>query len=180
MSISSDRPVGAEQIYAALVALGAEPVADPELRPEGPKEGDRLNLLGSLLAKVELEIAAATRLAEEEEIQDVLSTVLGWSAQIGSAPGLAANVLTNRLQRTAIQVSESDEDRPSPGRDAAFAAVTTSVFVLSAQLAAEHGDVQATRRALGGAEEGLIDILQGMHELRIAIGDGVGREDEDL
>ncbi|MFE2102559.1 hypothetical protein, partial [Streptomyces sp. NPDC059468] len=69
MSISSERPVTAEQIHAALVALGAEPMADPEVRPEGPQEEDRLHLLGSLLAKTELEITAATRLTEEEEIE---------------------------------------------------------------------------------------------------------------
>ncbi|MFH9439013.1 hypothetical protein [Streptomyces rochei] len=33
-SIRNERPVIAEQVYAALVALGAEPVADPELRSE--------------------------------------------------------------------------------------------------------------------------------------------------
>ncbi|MFF7129253.1 MULTISPECIES: hypothetical protein [unclassified Streptomyces] len=177
MSISSERPVTAEQIHAALVALGAEPMADPEVRPEGPQEEDRLHLLGSLLAKTELEITAATRLTEEEEIEDVLSTMLGWSEQVGD-PGLAVNVLTNRLHRTALQVAPDAEELP-PGREASFAAAMAAVYALSAQLHTERGDVEGTRRALGGAEEALIDILQGMHGLRVAIGDVAGLEDEE-
>ncbi|MFI8515389.1 hypothetical protein ACIGHB_30095 [Streptomyces sp. NPDC085460] len=81
MSIRSDRPVTAERIYAALAVLGAEPVADPEFRPEGPREEDHLNLLGSLLAKTKLEITAATRLAEAGEIEDILDVVMGWKPE---------------------------------------------------------------------------------------------------
>lgn len=168
----------AEQVHAALVALEAEPTADPEARPEGPQEEDRLHLLGSLLAKTELEITAATRLTEDEEIEDVLDTMLGWSEQVGTDPGLAINVLTNRLHRTAMQVAPDAEELP-PGREASFAAAMTAVYALSAQLHAERGDVEGTRRALGGAEEALIDILQGMHDLRVAIGDVAGLEDEE-
>ncbi|MFF3920110.1 hypothetical protein ACFYZB_43190 [Streptomyces sp. NPDC001852] len=171
--------MNAEQIYAALAALAAEPAADPEKRPEGPQEEDRLHLLGSLLAKVELEITAATRLTtEEEEIEDVLETLLGWGEQVGEDPGLAVNVLTNRLQRTALQVSEPEAEELPPGREAAFAAVMTAVYALSAQVHADGGDAEGTRRALSGAEEALIDILQGMHDLRVAIGDAPGPEDE--
>ncbi|MEV5085186.1 hypothetical protein AB0K74_42775 [Streptomyces sp. NPDC056159] len=169
--------MSAEQINAALVALGAEPVAGPEGRLEGPQEADRLRLLGNLLAKAELEITAATRLSEEGEIEDVLETMLGWADQLGSDPGLAVNVLTNRLQRTAMQVSESGAEEPPPGREASFAASMTALYTLSAQLHVDRGDVEGTRRALGGAEEALIDIMQGMHDLRVAIGDRAG-EDE--
>jgi hypothetical protein len=70
VSISSEHPVSAEQVYAALVALGAEPVLDPELWPEGPQEDDRLRLLGALLARTELEITASTRPADEQ-LEDV-------------------------------------------------------------------------------------------------------------
>ncbi|MGW7260583.1 hypothetical protein [Streptomyces sp. NPDC054834] len=178
MSISSEHPLSAEQIYTALAALAAEPVADPEKRPEGPQEEDRLHLLGSLLAKTELEITAATRLTEEGEIEDVLETLLGWGEQLGADPGIAVNVLTNRLQRTALQVSEPEAEELPPGREAAFAAVMTAVYALSAQLHAERGDTEGTRRALSGAEEALIDILQGMHDLRVAIGDAAGQEDK--
>jgi hypothetical protein len=78
-------------------------------------------------------------------MEDVLATLFGRPAQVGD-PGLAVGVLTNRLQRTAIQVGESDEEVPPPGRDAAFAAVTTSVNAVSSQLAAYQGDIAATRR----------------------------------
>ncbi|MFH9089220.1 hypothetical protein [Streptomyces sp. NPDC017673] len=178
MSIRSDRPVSTEQIHAALAALAAEPEPDPKKRPEGPREKERLQLLGSLLAKTELEITAATRLTEEEEIEDVLETLLGWGEQLGGNPDLAVNVLTNRLQRTAVQVSEPEAEELPPGREAAFAAVMTAVYALGAQLHADRGDEEGTRHALSGAEEALIDILQGMHDLRVAIGDAAGPASE--
>ncbi|MEU6371085.1 hypothetical protein ABZ876_36670 [Streptomyces sp. NPDC046931] len=178
MSIGSEHPVSAEQIHAALAALAAEPAAGAKKRPEGPQEADRLHLLGSLLAKTELEITAATRLTEEGEMEDVLETLLGWGEQLGADPALAVNVLTNRLQRTALQVSETEAEEVPPGREAAFAAVMTAVYALSAQLHAERGDTEGTRHALSGAEEALIDILHGMHDLRVAIGDAPGPENE--
>ncbi|MEV6840252.1 hypothetical protein AB0N17_38130 [Streptomyces sp. NPDC051133] len=178
MSNRSKRPVSAEQIRAALAALAGEPVAEPEKRPEGTQEEDRLHLLGGLLARTELEITAATRLTEEGEVEDVLETLHGWGEQLGDDPGLAVNVLTNRLQRTALQFSEPEAEELPPGREAAFAAVMTAVYTLGAQLHADRGDTEGTRHALSGAEEALIDILQGMHDLRVAIGDTAGPEDQ--
>lgn len=179
MSTSDKHPVTAEQIHSALAALAAEPPADSAKRPEGPQEEDRLRLLGSLLAKTELEITAATRLSEEEEIEDVLETMLGWGEQLGGDAGVAVNVLTNRLQRTALQVSEPEAEELPPGREAAFAAVMTAVYTLGAQLHADRGDTEGTRHALSGAEEALIDILQGVHDLRVAIGDAPGPDEEE-
>ncbi|MGW2491439.1 hypothetical protein ACWCV9_30055 [Streptomyces sp. NPDC001606] len=178
MTIKSEHPASAEQIHAALVALGAEPATDPKARPEGAQQSDRLRLLGNLLAKTEAEITTATRLTEEGEIEDVLDTMLGWTDQLGSDPSLAVNVLSNRLQRTAMQVSESDADETPPGQEASFAAAMTALYTLSAQVHADQGDVEGTRRALSGAEEALIDIIQGMHDLRVAIGDAPGPEHE--
>ncbi|MFJ3310646.1 hypothetical protein ACIPSA_48390 [Streptomyces sp. NPDC086549] len=178
MNIRSERPVSAEQISAALAALAAGPEVDPQKRSEGPQEEDRLHLLGTLLAKTELEITVATRLTEEGEIEDVLETLLGWKEQLGADPGLAVNVLTNRLQRTAVQVSEPEAGELPPGKEAAFAAVMTAVYTLGAQLHAERGDTEGTRHALSGAEEALIDILQGIHDLRVAIGDAAEPQDE--
>lgn len=86
----------------------------------------------------EWRFTGATPFTEAEEIEDVPATLFGWSAQVGY-PGLTVGVLTNRLRRTAIQVSESDEEEPPPGRDAAFATVTTAVYAVSAQLAAHQG-----------------------------------------
>ncbi|MFG2639043.1 hypothetical protein ACGFX8_36030 [Streptomyces sp. NPDC048362] len=178
MNSSDERRVGAGQISAALAALAGEPVADAEKPREELREEDRLHLLGSLLARTEFEITAATRLSEEDEIEDVLETSLGWREQLGEDPGVAVNVLTNRLQRTALQVCEPEEEDLPPGREAAFAAVMTAVYALSAQLHAEQGDREGTRHALSGAEEALIDILHGMHDLRVAIGDAPAQEDE--
>ncbi|MFC9279494.1 hypothetical protein [Streptomyces collinus] len=184
MSNISEHPVTADQIRAALAALAAEPETDAErrsakARPEETRDEDRLRLLGSLLAKTELEITAVTRLTEEGELEDVLETLLGWDEQLGGDPGVAVNVVTNRLQRTALQVSEPEAEELPPGREAAFAAVMTAVYALSAQLHADRGDAEGTRHALSGAEEALIDILQGMHDLRVAIGDAPGPEPED-
>ncbi|MEU0250841.1 hypothetical protein ABZ192_42455 [Streptomyces sp. NPDC006235] len=77
MSIRSEHPASADQTFRALVAQGAEPVLDPDLWPQGRQEEDRLRLLGVLLAKVELETTAATRLDEDEELDDVTDTLMG-------------------------------------------------------------------------------------------------------
>ncbi|MBU3864851.1 hypothetical protein KN815_12425 [Streptomyces sp. 4503] len=89
MSISSEHPASADQIYRALVAVGAEPLFDPEIRPEGPQEEDRLRLLGVLLAKAELELTASTRLADEQ-MEDVAETVIGWAEHVGPDSDRAA------------------------------------------------------------------------------------------
>ncbi|MEU6479427.1 hypothetical protein ABZ858_21540 [Streptomyces sp. NPDC047017] len=179
MSITGKHSASVGQISAALAALAGEPAADRDggRGPDGPREEDRLRLLGRLLARTELLITAATRLTEEGEVEDVLGTVQGWGEELGAEPGVAVNVLTNRLQRTALQVSGPQAEELPPGREAAFAAVMTAVYALSAQLHADRGDAEGTRHALSGAEEALIDTLQGMHDLRIAIGDAAGQED---
>ncbi|MFE9743091.1 hypothetical protein [Streptomyces sp. NPDC006477] len=65
MSIHSVDPVGPDAIYRALVALGAAPVLDPEVWPDGPQDDDRVRLLGCLLAKTELELAAVESAGED-------------------------------------------------------------------------------------------------------------------
>ncbi|MFI6689654.1 hypothetical protein [Streptomyces sp. NPDC050485] len=101
MSISSEHPVNVDQIHRALVAMGTEPVLDPELWPQGPQEDNRLRLLGALLAKAELDTTAATRMADEQ-MEDVAETVAGWAEHVGPDPDLSANALSNRLERTAM------------------------------------------------------------------------------
>ncbi|GAA3779479.1 hypothetical protein ACFQ0G_00265 [Streptomyces chiangmaiensis] len=158
--------MNADQIYRALVALGAEPVLDPELWPEGPQEDDRLRLLGALLAKTELEITASTRMANEQ-MEDVAEVVVGWAEQVGPDSGLTANVLSNRLERTGVQLMGEEEETP-PGRAASFMAAADA---FGAHLSFQRGDAEAVRKALGRAEASVIGILQGIHGLRIAIGD---------
>ncbi|MGW1641464.1 hypothetical protein [Streptomyces lavendulae] len=51
-------------------------------------------------------------------------------------------------------------------------------MLLAAQLHAEHGDVPGTREALGGVEEAMVDVLRGVHALRVAIGDAQGNVEE--
>lgn len=176
VSISSEYTVSADQIVRALVAVGAEPLFDPEVRPEGPQEGDRLRLLGALLAKTELELTASTRMADEQ-MEDVAESVLGWAEQIGPDSTLSANVLSNRLERTGLQLMGDDEETP-PGRQASFRAVVIAADLFGAHLRFERGDVEGVRQALGRAEESIIEILQGIHGLRIAIGDAQEEPEE--
>ncbi|MEW2434266.1 hypothetical protein AB0952_08795 [Streptomyces caniferus] len=176
MSIRSENPVSAEQVYGALVALGAEPVLDPELWPEGPQEEDRLRLLGALLAKTELEITASTGLAGEP-LEDAAEVVDGWTELVGPDSDLAANVLSNRLERTGMQLMGGEEVAP-PGRAAAFLAVVAAADAFGSHLRFQRGDVEGVRQALGRVEASVIGVLQGIHGLRIAIGDAQEEPEE--
>lgn len=176
MSISSEHPVSTEQIYRALVALGAEPLFDPEVRPEGPQEEDRLRLLGVLLAKTELELTASTRL-ENEQMEDIAETVIGWAEEVGPDSDLTANVLSNRLERTGLQLMGQEDETP-PGRMASFMAVVAAADTFGAHLRLQHGDTEGVRQALGRAEASVIGILHGIHDLRIAIGDAQEEPEE--
>ncbi|MCG6494095.1 hypothetical protein [Kitasatospora sp. A2-31] len=170
----SEDPVSPDQVYAALVALRREPVLDPELWPDGPQQDDLRRLLGVLLAVVELEIAASTRPGSDRD-PDVAEVLLGWNDQVGVAPGLFANVMAGRLQRTALQlmgIDEGGEDgQTSPGRLASSMAVVAAADTLDADLHLRSGDVERVREALGRAEVSVIEIQQAMHDLRVAIGD---------
>lgn len=175
VSISSQHPVSADQIYRALVALGAEPLFDPELRPEGPQEEDRLRLLGALLAKTELELTASTRLADAQ-MEDVAEAVLGWGEEVGPDSDLSANVLSNRLERTGLQLMGEEEETP-PGRSASFMAVVAAADTFGAHLRFQRGDSEGVRQALGRAEASVIGMMQGIHGLRVAIGDAEAVEE---
>ncbi|MEU9335532.1 hypothetical protein AB0D49_20510 [Streptomyces sp. NPDC048290] len=176
MGASSGRPADVDHVQAALAALRAGPVADQEVPP---CDEDRLRLLGSLLAEVELEITAATRLPREQESADLLDAMLGWAEQVGADADVTSDVLTNRLRRTALRVTQSEGGaQPPPGRAAAFAALMTAVYLLRAHGHAEDGDPERTRRALGRAEESLIDVQRGMHGMRVGLGDAPGASEE--
>ncbi|KUM96019.1 hypothetical protein AQI95_42760 [Streptomyces yokosukanensis] len=176
MSISSEHPVSADQIYRALVALGAEPLFDPEVRPEGPQDEDRRRLLGVLLAKAELEITAATRLGSDEDEGEVL---LGWIEEAGPDSGLTDNVLVNRLHRTGVQLLGLDEDETFPGQSAASMAIVVAPDTFGAHLRFQDGDVDGVRRALGRAQVSIIEVLNSIHDLRVAIGDAEEEEEEE-
>ena len=177
MSISNDHPVSPGQVFAALVALGAAPVLDPELWPDGPQEGIRRQLLGALLASVELELTVATR--DDDQEQDLAEAVLGWTGQVGD-PALEFHVLANRLQRTAMQLMGLDEENPPPGLAASSMAVIAAADTLEAHLHSQEDDDHEVRRALGRAETSVIEILESMHDLRVAIGDAdIEDDDED-
>lgn len=65
----------------------------------------------------------------------------------------------------------TEEVQEPPGRTASSAAVVAAADALSAHLHFERGDVEGTRRALDRTEASVITTLEGMHDLRIAIGD---------
>ncbi|MFF6852903.1 hypothetical protein [Streptomyces antimycoticus] len=56
-------------------------------------------------------------------------------------------------------------------------AVTAPADMFSAHLHSQRGDAGGTRRALGRAEVSVIQMLQGLHDLRVVIG-GVEEEEE--
>lgn len=132
------------------MALGTEPVIDPEVWLQGSQDEDRRRLLGVLLAKVELEITAAMRLGHDQDETEVL---LGWTGQVGPDSDLSANVLVNRLQRTGVQLMGLDEEETPPGRAASSMAVVVAADTIGAHLHFQAGDVEGVRRALGRAEE---------------------------
>src|SRR4051794_16982426 len=101
MAIESENPLTAEQVMAALAAVQAAPVADPELRPAGPTEEDLPELLGSLLAKIELEIASHVRPDAETGMTNLPGLIRGWTGLIDD-DRLTTALLANRLQRTVF------------------------------------------------------------------------------
>ncbi|MFF1691689.1 hypothetical protein [Streptomyces sp. NPDC058254] len=176
MSIRSERPLSADQVYRALVVLGAEPLFDPEVRPEGPQDEDCRRLLGVLLAKVELEITAAPQLGGDEDEGEVL---LGWIEEAGPDSGLTDSVLVNRLHRTGVQLLGLDEDETFPGQSASSMAIVVAADTFGAHLRFQDGDVEGVRRALGRAEVSMIEVQQSMHDLRVAIGDAEEEEEDE-
>ncbi|MFJ9844182.1 hypothetical protein ACIRYZ_27735 [Kitasatospora sp. NPDC101155] len=132
-------------------------------------EENRRRLLGVLLAKVELEVTAATRLGIDQDQAEVL---LGWIDQAGpDGSAVSTNALTNRLQRTGVQLMDLDQDETPPGRMASAMAIAVAADALSAHLHFENGDVDGVRRALGRTEAALIEAQQSIHDLRVEIGD---------
>ncbi|MFE2516392.1 hypothetical protein ACFXG9_13670 [Streptomyces mirabilis] len=107
------------------------------MAPEGPQEDGRLRLLGALLAKTELEITASTRLADEQ-VEDVAETVVGWAEHVGLDSALSANVLSNRLECTGMQLMGEEEETP-PGRAASFRAAVTAADAFGAHRARHAG-----------------------------------------
>ncbi len=159
-----------DDIYSALVALKAEPVMDPETRPDGPQPEDRLRLLGALLAAVELEMIAATRIDADFD-QGFAGVSGGWAETAGADATLAFMVIINRLQRTAVQMMQAEDEERLPGQAAAVAAAMAGADLLAAQLAADHGNLEGARRLLNRAEGSLANILVWMHGLRVGLGD---------
>lgn len=49
--------------------------------------------------------------------------------------------------------------------------VVTAVDALGTHHQFQRGDAEDTRRALGRAEASVIQMLQGLHDLRVAVGD---------
>jgi hypothetical protein len=168
-SFESDHPVSADQVLQALVALGAEPVVDPELRPAGPRPEDLPELLGALLATLELEIATRIHPTDDPPV-GLPELIAGWNAMIGDA-GLGLAVLANRLQRSALDALQAEsEDEPEPSAmEAAGNAAVAAANLISAFLSS--GDDREVRRSLDSAEGFLAEALTGLHDARSELTD---------
>ncbi|WP_075924806.1 hypothetical protein [Nocardiopsis sp. CNR-923] len=127
MSIESSAPVTVEQLLNALAALGRGPVADPDLRPGGPRAEDLPRLLGGLLAVVELEIAAQVRPAAQPPV-DLAHLLLAWREQIGD-DRMAEVVLANRAQRTAFDWGLGEEGRSDVERATAHVLIAAQALI---------------------------------------------------
>ncbi|MFE9138894.1 hypothetical protein [Streptomyces sp. NPDC007355] len=179
MSIHSVDPVGPDAIYRALVALRAAPVLDPEVWPDGPQDEDRARLLGCLLAKTELELAAVES-AAEDGLTVVGDAFMGWLDEVGPDRELMLALLAPRLERTAFQLLDPDDpeaDNTPPTQFTACAAVTTAAAALGVHMHGRREDADGVRRSLGRVESCLIDLLQAVHDVRVTIGDAEPDED---
>ncbi|MGP3947480.1 hypothetical protein [Streptomyces sp. 7N604] len=164
--------MSADQALQAMVALGAEPVVDPELRPAGPRPEDLPELLGALLATVEVEIA--TRIHPTDDPPAGLPELIaGWNAMVGD-DGLGLAILGNRLQRTALDVLQAEsEDEPEPSAmEAAGNAAVAAANLISAYLSS--GDDREVRQSLDAAEGFIAEALTNLHAARSEL-----TEDED-
>ncbi|MFI2765017.1 hypothetical protein ACH5A3_40320 [Streptomyces echinatus] len=166
--------MGVNQVYSALVAMRAAPVMDPESRPDGPRPDDRLGLLGALLAAVELEISAVTRI-DDEFYQGFAAVAGGWAETVGAAATLPSLLIINRLQRTAVQMmppeDEPEDEEERPGQAASVAAAMAGADLLATQLAADHGSRERARLSSNRGEGSLANLVMGMHVLRVNLGD---------
>lgn len=88
----------------ALVAVGAAPVADPDLRPDGPTADDLPEMLGTLAAVIEVEIASAVEVTAIPPPQQLVDLSRGWSNQVGDDQ-IAARALIHRLIRTGYDMA---------------------------------------------------------------------------
>ncbi|MEU9198138.1 hypothetical protein [Streptomyces hundungensis] len=96
---------------------------------------------------------------------------------MGPDSALSANVLSNRLERTGLQLMGVEEETP-PGRQASLMAVVAAADLFGAHLRFQRGDVEGMRQALGRAETSIIGMMQGIHDLRVAVGDAQEEPEE--
>jgi hypothetical protein len=123
---SARRPSSARALYRALDELGAAPVPDPGLRPDGPKRTDSALLLGVLLAKTELDAAVRADPAQEPP-RGLTQLLTGYRSTIPSpADETRLRLLSMRLIRSAIEATLDEDSSPlaQAAGDAALAAAS--------------------------------------------------------
>jgi len=166
----SGRPASSQQVYEALGALGAAPLLDPQLRPDGPLPEYRLPLLGALLATTELEITTAL---DGDDRQSALGRVaLGWDESIDRDPPSALGVLVARMDNTSLQIASLDV--AGVGHITAWAAARMTSDLLRALLSLQLGDRSRAVMALEAAEESARNVVAGIREARAATGEDEG------
>ncbi|MFC7331435.1 hypothetical protein [Marinactinospora rubrisoli] len=153
-----------EQVMAALAALGAAPVADPDLRPTGPTQDDAPELLGALLAAVELEAAARLHFGAAQPA-GLAALTRGWRQQLGGGR-VTGEVLLHRLQRTAADWEDTTggPDKPAIAQAATAALLAAQILLATANFAEQP---ETFARALDEAEGGIAAALTALYETRL-------------
>ncbi|MER5884595.1 hypothetical protein ABT160_12260 [Streptomyces sp. NPDC001941] len=175
---SAEQPVTADQVTAALAALGRAAVPHPRRRPDSRADGEVLDLLGALLAVTELEAACRTEPAALPPV-GLPALQHGWHAQTGTTD-LRRVVLVNRLRRSGADLSllptaplpHGDPMDPEPSVDdppgvygaqmCALAAANLAV----AQHQADQHHRNAAHATLDATQGMLAQALLAVNELR--------------
>ncbi|MEU9298667.1 hypothetical protein [Streptomyces sp. NPDC048266] len=140
--------------------------------PDGPQDEDRARLLGCLLAKTELELAAVES-AAEDGLTVVGDAFMGWLDEVGPDRELMLALLAPRLERTAFQLLAPDDpeaDNTPPTQFTAWAGVMTAAAALGVHMHGRREDADGVRRSLGRVESCLIELLQAVYDVRVTTG----------
>ncbi|MFF4777582.1 hypothetical protein ACFY05_32465 [Microtetraspora fusca] len=130
-------------------------------------------LLGALLAVVELELASRVQPAVEPPI-GLAEQGKGWSHTIGDE-ALTMVLLVNRIQRTVYDLElatgglDEDESRQRIGAAAAVNALLASITLIDAHV--QEPDRQRVRHALDRALTFLALSLMELNTMRMTYGD---------
>lgn len=162
----------ADQLYGALAALGAAPLLEPGQRPAGPTADDRPQLLGILLAAVEMGLLAEPSDSADEVNRGYVRQARLW----GDDGAVCAAMLATRFAFLHLMVAANGVVGDEGGALlTAITAVAESEALLLGiwhQVAigpAGDPEEQAIRQMLTGACQSLRTGRQAFEDLRRAL-----------